>query len=77
MDYGRLAIEYVHDSNCSLEDCQQQLVGDQLRAAVAINEKPKQVHEEMIDKDLQQLKKRTSNDSPITLVAEDAKARWL
>lgn len=57
MDYGRLAIEYVHDSNCSLEDCQQQLVGDQLRAAVAINEKPKQAHGDMIDKDLQQLKK--------------------
>ena len=58
MDYGRLAIEYVNDSNCSLEDdCQQQLVGDQLRAAVAINEKPKQAHGDMIGKDLQQLKK--------------------
>ncbi|CAI5733313.1 unnamed protein product [Peronospora farinosa] len=57
MDYARLSTEYVHDSNFSFIGCQQQLVEDQLRAAVAMTEQSEQAQVEMMKKDLQQLKK--------------------
>ena len=51
VDYERLSTKYVHDSKFSFEGCQEQLVEDHVRAAAAMNEKPKQAQEE--DKDRQ------------------------
>ncbi|RQM10420.1 hypothetical protein DD237_005437 [Peronospora effusa] len=53
LDYGRLATEYVHDLNFSLANCRQQLVDDQVRATIAMNEKIKQAQGDISDKDFQ------------------------